>query len=246
MADAPDFTVSSNTTFDNAISEDTTLVPAYTVTYTAAEVSVAVGNESVDPGDYVATGRNLTVTYKADGVYSITVGDETTLVPDAKEDATESVSVDADVTIAAIPQEEYEASLVKEMIENTHYQLYYTLGREGDPETGDLVTTFYLNEDLSGESWASKDGGAFVNALSAAIQADAKSKLGLTLNSTTGEAAVKVSATFFANDQRTEISVPGDYETCNRTLNICARDDSDTVATATVRWTMTYVAPKAP
>ena len=103
------------------------------------------------------------------------------------------------------------------------------------------MTTFYLTPEVTtvaGEYWGNKTGDAYVYALSAAIQRDAKALLGLEIGSS-GTAAVKIAYNTFKNDPASINSADGKTQTCTQTLNIVDRTTSSVLATARVEWTQT-------
>ena len=79
-----------------------------------------------------------------------------------------------------------------------------------------------------------------MNALSAAIQRDAKALLGLDINSSTGR-VIEISSTYFRDDQQTLDSADGKVQTCARTLEIKDAAGTSVIATMRVDWTMTSI-----
>ena len=226
---------------------DMKVATAYVVNHSGITSVTCVKNGSavnVPSGNKVISGTTLTCSITStDGTYYQLMVNGNAVGAQIKGDGstinftytvTEPVT---SMTVSSLTEAQRQANLVKEMVESKSYQLWYTMG----PSGSDTVTTFYLKPEVTtvaGEYWGNKTGDAYVYALSAAIQRDAKALLGLEIGSS-GTAAVKIAYNTFKNDPASINSADGKTQTCTQTLNIVDRTTSSVLATARVEWTQT-------
>ena len=131
---------------------------------------------------------------------------------------------------------EVEAEAIAKLIESKEYVLYYTTGEKTDAEGNkSLVVTYYLNEDMRGNSWVITEDNTSGNCqpLSACIKAD------ILAAGYDGEITVKSNS--FQDDDESINSADGLVQTGTRTVGIGPlKDDNSGLEKVLAEATVSY------